>query len=415
MASFSYQEPDSPFEMLMGGMRGGQDYLQKMRMNPKLLKQQELENAMKEYEKQYKPLTLQSEAASKLAYANLMGPQFLSKLMQNPDILASIPEDKKGDLLSLLVNAGSGQGTGRGQMQNQPQRPQENRGENETSLLSNPNFNEVLKSQLNNKNSRQNNMNPDISNLSSQDQSAVGNMQPGDEYVIQNYNQSNQPKSQNTFAENAGNYLGIKEEGKEAGKIRAKDISDLNNIVFNADTNSATLTDIGEIISSPEMREIRQIPLAGRHEMAYYAKEGTPAQQQLVGRLSTQMGNIIKDSSRDFAGQFRKGEQQLLEGMKPSPSDTVDVMIGKAESLMTMNKLLRERAALTSQYMSENHINKLEASKLADKNINADQIRSSIHNKLNPKPNDEDIKFMAGKYNKTPAEIKKMLKAKGVL
>jgi len=37
-----------------------------------------------EVKKQYAPITTQAEAASKLAYANLMGPQFMAKLMANP-------------------------------------------------------------------------------------------------------------------------------------------------------------------------------------------------------------------------------------------------------------------------------------------------------------------------------------------
>jgi len=172
---------------------------------------------------------------------------------------------------------------------------------------------------------------------------------------------------------------------------------------------------VNSMIASPEIRELRQVPLAGRHEMSFYAKYGTPAQQQLVGRLYAQMGNIVKDSSRDFAGQFRKGEQQLLQGMKPNDSDTIDSMTGKAESLSVMNKMLMERSRLTSQYMSQYHINKLQASEFADKKINGQAIRDQVHNTLNPKPTDEDINFMAQKYKKTPDEIRTMLKAKGVL
>ena len=37
---------------------------------------------------QYAPTTLEAEAASKLAYANLMGPQFLAKLLQNPGCIS---------------------------------------------------------------------------------------------------------------------------------------------------------------------------------------------------------------------------------------------------------------------------------------------------------------------------------------
>lgn len=351
---------------------------------------------------QYAPMTVQADAASKLAYANLMGPQFLAKLMGNPDVVANSPQLQDPATIQKLYQAGMGGGTGNALMQmpggqGQPQQPSNN------SLSSW--FADKIKGITDGGAAPQQQapMNP-LAQLNPQDQQRASSMQPGDSFVVgqqgrgadsgysydaNGNNVVGQPKpytppAPQNYAEKAGAYEGVKEEGKEAGKIRAQDIKELNDIVFNADTKLATLDDINSMIASPEIREIRQLPLAGRHEMGWYAKEGTPAQQQLVGRLYTQMGNIIKDSSRDFAGQFRKGEQQLLQGMKPNDSDTVDAMIGKSESLTVMTKLLRQRAALTSQYMTQNHINKLQAQDIADKQINGDQIRSGVHDSLNP-------------------------------
>ena len=59
---------------------------------------------------QYAPLTTQAEAASKLAYANLMGPQFLAKIMGNDSALANMSEDQKKAALQKIYQAGSGQG-----------------------------------------------------------------------------------------------------------------------------------------------------------------------------------------------------------------------------------------------------------------------------------------------------------------
>lgn len=187
-----------------------------------------------------------------------------------------------------------------------------------------------------------------------------------------------------TYAENAGKYKGIVEEGQESGKIRAKQREDLDNAVFNSETNQQTLDDVADILASPTFENIRQTPLAGHHELAYYAKEGTPEEQQMVGKFYTLTGNLIKDASRDFAGQFRKGEQQLLNGMKPGPSDTVDSAKGKVESLSVLNKMLAQRSRLTSQLMDEYHVSKLQASDMADKKINGQAIRKEVHDRLNP-------------------------------
>lgn len=323
-------------------------------------------------ENQFYPQTQSANNASKLAYANLMGPQFVSKLFNNPAILANMPDNQLKDALNLVVQSGTGKTSGQNYLNN-----------------------------LNNSNNQPNPLSSLLNqpNLSNADRNNIRGMQPGQSYVVQGnqssmgqpmMNQGNpqqpmsMPHQQSSFSENVGNYQGTIKELEEAGKIRANDIKDLNNTVFNGETKQATLNDIGKILSSPEFEQIRQVPLAGRHELSYYSKFGTPEQQSMVGQYYTLTGNIIKDSARDFAGQFRRGEQQLLQSMKPSPSDTVDTARGKIESLSYMNKLLTERSRSTSQLMSKNHINKLEAQDIADKRIDGDKLRNEIHDKLYP-------------------------------
>jgi hypothetical protein len=414
---------------------------------------------------QYAPLTTQADAASKMAYANLMGPQFLAKLMGNDSALANMSEDQKRTALQKLYQAGSGQGTGNylttpaggGNALSVPP-PQQNF--SLTGYLSNK-----LKGLLDqggqqgaapqqapanplapqavpqpNEPTNVNAMNAPAPStvpttekgmainawLKSPEARAQAEKEgmytvPEEPQLMSWYrNQGAQstpqaPAPQPTYAENTGTFKGVVKEGEKAGELRAEQIKDLNETVFNAETKQTTLDDVNNMISSPEIRQIRQLPLLGRHEMSWYAREGTPAQQQLVGRLYAQMGNIVKDSSRDFAGQFRRGEQQLLQGMKPTDADTVDTMIGKAESLTVMNKMLMQRARLTSQYMRQYHIDQLQATDMADKQVNGEAIRQSVHNKLNPKPTDEDINHMAKKYNVSTDEIKKRLKAKGII
>ncbi len=90
--------PGGPLVTAMGGMNS--------LANENLLRQM---NAIK---KQYLPTTMQAEAASKLAYANLMGPQFLAKIMGNDSALANMSEDQKRSALEKIYQAGSGQGGG---------------------------------------------------------------------------------------------------------------------------------------------------------------------------------------------------------------------------------------------------------------------------------------------------------------
>lgn len=370
-------------------------------------------------ENEYYPQNAMASNLSKLSYANLMGPQFLAKLIGNPAVLANTSDEEKNAILKKLYTAGGQGGTN----------PFAQQGNAQSDSLSGFLTNK-LKGLFGNE-EKPTAQNPFSSaNLSAQDQNAIAGMKPGDSYVVQG-NQSNQvdqsshdpldliptpnSTSKPTFAENQGKYQGVVEEGKEAGKIRAKDIKDLNDIFFNGQTTQTTLENLSNILGSKEFEQIRQVPLAGQHELSYYSKFGTPAQQNMIGQYYTLTGNIIKDSARDFAGQFRKGEQQLLSGMKPSAGDTVDVARGKTESLAVMQKMLTERARLTSEIMSKYHANKLQAQELADKQLNGGQIRDQIHNRLNPKPTDSDIDFMAQKYKISADEVKNRLKKKGIL
>src|SRR5690349_1453047 len=61
---------------------------------------------------QYMPLTTQAEAASKLAYANLMGPQFLAKLLGNDSAIANMGDANAKAALQKAFAAGMGGGTG---------------------------------------------------------------------------------------------------------------------------------------------------------------------------------------------------------------------------------------------------------------------------------------------------------------
>lgn len=415
-------------------------------------------------EAKYAGTTAYANALSKLAYANLMGPQFMAKLMGNKDILANMndpsgnvnkleqtalnggtngqpvapPPNAIGGLAGLLINklgsifdqtpnAAPGQ-QGRNPLARNapvPTAPQEETEETLTDSTPSANFDD---SNITNKargvdpNSQLGKAtnawlaSPEAKKQSEKD----GYVSlPKEEDLIDWYDNkveglpAKTPKGRKSFAENVAEYQGIEEEGKEAGTIRAKDIKELNDTYETSLNKAETFNDLNTLLASPVMRELRQIPLAGRHEMAYYAKEGTKAQQEAVGKFQTLTGNIVRDASQDFKGAFRKGEQQLINNMKVNDSDTIDTAIGKAEELTYLNKFIGERARLTSKIMEKEHINKGDALEKADRQMNGTAIRRQIHDKLNPSPTDVDIKHMAEKYKISEKEVKKRLAKKG--
>lgn len=361
--------------------------------NINALRRQNIEN-------KYLPAKTMAQVASQMAYANLMGPQFVAKLMGNSDIVANSPQLQNPATIAKLYQAGIGQGTGANVFANPGAMPSSSFIDNivePDSILGKAvrevknafGFSDKLPQMQNN-----NPLSQDVNlgqplNLSQQDRNAISNMQPGDSYVVGQPSNalvepSYTPSQPKTYAETSGEFAGTKKELERSGEIRANDIKDLNEIVFNAENNQATLDDISDILGSPQFEQMRQVPILGHRELGFYSKFGTPEQQQMVGRYFTDTGNVIKNSARDFPGAFRRGEQQLLNGMKPNPSDTVDTARGKTESLSYFNKLLHERSKLTSQYMEKYHINKLKAMELADQQLNGNDIRQQIHDKLNP-------------------------------
>lgn len=397
----------------------------------------------------YAPLTVPAEAMSKLAYSQMMYPQFMAKLMGNENFLANLPDEQKKQVLNSLVNAGGNQLPANAllnqgqEMSNQQsqEHPSKSLLQSVTGKLSNifgqasPQENtmapQIPNNALNNIPTQNNEIgdatrawvnSPEARNMSQQ--TGMMTVPPANQLLnwYRNQNTSMQQPSQQpmsmaqpTFAENVGAFEGIKSEGKKAGELRAQDINDLSNMVFSGQTKQETLDSINKIISSPEFEKIRQTPILGHNELSYYQRYGTPEQQNMVGQLVTLSGNVIRDASQDFKGAFRKGEQQLIQNMKINPGDTFDAARGKMEQLTYLNQMITERARLTGQLMQQHHISKLEAEGLADKQINGDSIRSQIHNTLNPKPTDDDIKFMMDKHKKSRDEIVKLLKEKGIL
>ncbi len=177
---------------------------------------------------------------------------------------------------------------------------------------------------------------------------------------------------------------GLTSRDTALAKEDAKKISKLEDIVLSGSQKQETFNELNKDLGSPAFEEIRQNPILGRHELGWYEKFGTPDQQAMIGRMKTHMGNIVKDSSRDFAGQFRVGEQALLNDMKPNTSDSIDVMKGKAEALTYMNQLMTKRAELEADLMRNYNMSALQAKIAADKQIDPKELKKEIKTILHP-------------------------------
>lgn len=170
---------------------------------------------------------------------------------------------------------------------------------------------------------------------------------------------------------------------KELTKQDAKQIDELDKSVISSYGQKDTQEELASVMNDPIFEAMRQFDWTPGYELQYYAKGGgTPEQQDLAGKFMTLSGNLVKASARDFAGQFRVGEQALLMDMKPNASDSLGVAKGKLEALMLMRELLTKRAELASQIARRGSVPPSQALKKADQMMNAEEIRAGIKEKL---------------------------------
>lgn len=177
---------------------------------------------------------------------------------------------------------------------------------------------------------------------------------------------------------------GLSARDVQLSKEDAKKISNLENQALTGYQKQETFDELNKDLGSDAFEDMRQHPELGRHELAWFEKFGTKEQQEMIGRMRTHMGNIIKDSSRDFAGQFRVGEQALLNSMKPNESDSLGTMKGKAEALTYMNQLMTKRSELEADLMRNYNMSALQARVAANKEIDPKEIKKEIRTILHP-------------------------------
>lgn len=362
-----------------------------------------LQNKIRDAQAKFAPLSALADASSKLAYSSLTGPQFLAKILGNSDVLANLSEDQKRQALNAIYAAGSGQQSPN-QLLNlamQQQKPNNSLSDFLTNKIKNifsqEQAEQPMLQQLQDQ-YQQPNLLSDQTQLSSSDKNAIGNLRPGDSYVIgsssRNNNDdinpsssmglgSNYPKGK-SFAENAADFQKVKNQGIETGKIIAKDVDDFGDTYKAALNSQVTLDSLNKVVASPVFQSIRQLPIGQQHQLSWYSKFGTPEQQELIGKFKADTGRIVQDGSQYFRGQFRVGEQKLLESMKVNDNDSPFVAVGKLESLNLFNRMMLERSRIAGNLQDELHLTRVKALEKADKLIDTDAIKKDIKNKLNP-------------------------------
>ena len=453
--------PGGPLVTAMGGMNS--------LANENLLRQM---NAIK---KQYLPTTMQAEAASKLAYANLMGPQFLAKIMGNDSALANMSEGQKRSALEKIYQAGSGQGGSNalGQMGGgfsgigQPSTnslsgwianklkdafgstPQKNALAMGGSASNPAQFNppseysqppaprDTGMSQVNSGGYGTSADEDDgidheydsfihewITTPAGQRELAKGEdaviptpeefhaMKQGQPSMNMDLRGGRKPKS---YAENTGEYKGTVKQGEEAGKYRAQAQKDIGQSQLALSNSGASLNRMASIIKNPAIQDMRsKIPFFQDKQLSYLEKMGTPEQKKLIGDFITTGEQIIASGVQAFGGKPLVREFDLLQRQKINRNDPVHVAEGKLQASIALHDIAEQKNEIINDLLSQG-VNEADAVKQANKMVDVSAIEKQTNELLRDKPTQADIDHMAKKYNISPDEVKKRLKAKGLM
>lgn len=146
---------------------------------------------------------------------------------------------------------------------------------------------------------------------------------------------------------------------------------------MSADNTLNTLEQIGKTVYSPEWAEMRKaaaIPGGGKASLWWYAHNGTPEQQKMASAFSASTGQIVGNMAQNFKGQFRKGEQSLINGMKINDTDTALGAQGKYEALVSMEKFMSNRSRLMSNLIRQGK-SPSDAADIADSSLKGNLVR----------------------------------------
>lgn len=366
-----------------------------------------LKQKIAEIEAKYAPISTLAKAASELAYSQLMGPQFISKLLANPDIQANIPDELKGSLLQNLVQTGTQAGAFNPYVQQLLGRPT-NQGQQYQTYPSQQFYAQPTQG-----------LGP-IPRPRSRTEIPINekeNLREMENIPETTYEEPTDFfKPGQTWAEKSGESLGIKKEREKAGELRAEDIREYGKKYEDTLKKKSNLNEIVNLVNDPYFQSIRKLPFVQQKEFSYYLNVGgSKEQQRRAGNFLTYSKDYVRDAFNSFTGNKLKSEMPMVQDMAVTTNDRLDVIIGKVQAASLINDIDNEINSKVPKLMKKYHMDKQEALEKVYNSIDINKIKKLIDNKLHLIPNDDDIKYMAKLYGKSEDEIKSELKKRGVI
>lgn len=400
-----------------------------------------LNNAMyeAEYNKQkakFAPYSIGAQAMSQMAYANLLAPQMMAKVMNNENLLAGMTEDQKRAALQGLYRAGSGQGTGNAIL-NMPGMPgmqgiqdafqPEKRfsftnflqdmfrkkispEEQQVNALVAPTQPQVQSNPMNsmnvpspqasiNNNAVQGGSNPVV------DQEELNNaynqwmntpegkreLAKGENANIPDENEmramiaSGNAEDQRTLAQKAGEFAATKKQLETLGGHRGDAIRDIGEQQIMLSATGGNLNTLIDDFTNPEFIALRsKFPVLQDLQLKAAAHFKDPMVQNMVGKIIADLESFKSATIMGFKGQTLKREFDFADKLKPSEKDTVYTALGKLQSLKALHDIAEKKNALISKYIQQDEMNVPEAIARANKAVDIRNIQNQVRQLTQP-------------------------------
>jgi hypothetical protein len=364
------------------------------------------------------PLNSVADAASKIAYSQLMGPQFIAKLLGNPDVVANMKNP--GQLTDLVTNAGTTQSNLFNTLLSSALGGDDNSRMPEQNYMQNPMMNQPSNSPI--WDSRQTgNSIPRQSKARTTNYSNDMGIMDGDTSMINGIPVTTQGTiesndSPNEYGGKAGSYRGLIEQGKKSGEIRANTLKEWGDEYSSSLRLQDSLDSLSKIATDPVFSNMRnKIPFFQDKQLKLLSKIGTPEEQEKIGMFVDDAGRVLQNTYNAWSGKGLKGEFDATKEFKINENDTINTLVGKLISAQKLAAFNQQRLEFASEFVRTKGMDPQEALQKADKMLNRKKIISDIDATLHPKPNDDDIKYMMEKYNLPKEEVMSRLKKKGII
>ncbi len=363
-----------------------------------------------EVKEQYAPLTTQAEAASKLAYANLVNPQYIAKIMGNPQFMANLSEEQKNMLKDLAYSAG---------VRNQGTVPSQNplaqlQGQ---AVPEDHSFTGWLKNSLKNAFPRGQQQQAPTNALANMGNQVAPQMaRPEDPYQhrpkdgvtlegAQWYNKKGEPVYEEdvqtpdgamqleltkgvpgkTYAENAGDYQGAIKQGEEAAKLRAQSIGDIGEEMKQLSTTGANVDRLIDDFTNPDFMAMREeFPFFQDTQLKALSHVGDERQRNMIGNLIANIESFKGSTVNGFKGQTLKREFDYADKLKPTENDTVYTALGKLQTLKALKDIAWQKNVMIKNLMERDRLSLADAVERVDQKIDIKSIDKAVREYTQP-------------------------------